>query len=263
MAKEGSTIGGLMDCFGTAVSMSWQYGVPLEVYVNKFSHTRFEPMGYTKNPDIRIAKSIVDYIFRWLGIDIFARLPRSDDRACGQGGRRERLAGDSRGTRTQSPRPPPRRPAGGTARQDRRSPDWRAVPLLRPAITAQRRMERGPMDGANGHGPNGAKHPATNGHGAKPEAKSSASAGLLSTGKARVAGKATPSTRPASGPRCWSGPAPGCVSIKGAAFPIAPSSSPASRRMPRLARIAARSPFATATATCATTAETAWVAPDA
>jgi ribonucleoside-diphosphate reductase alpha chain len=68
MAKEGSTIGGLMDCFGTAVSMSWQYGVPLEVYVNKFAHTRFEPMGHTKNPDIRIAKSIVDYIFRWLGI---------------------------------------------------------------------------------------------------------------------------------------------------------------------------------------------------
>ena len=68
MAKEGSTIGGLMDCFGTAVSMSLQYGVPLEVYVNKFSHTRFEPMGFTKNPDIKIAKSIVDYIFRWLGI---------------------------------------------------------------------------------------------------------------------------------------------------------------------------------------------------
>ena len=67
MAKEGSTVGGLMDCFGTAVSMSLQYGVPLEVYVSKFSHTRFEPMGQTKNPDIRIAKSIVDYIFRWLG----------------------------------------------------------------------------------------------------------------------------------------------------------------------------------------------------
>ncbi|MGW8257396.1 MAG: vitamin B12-dependent ribonucleotide reductase, partial [Thermoguttaceae bacterium] len=50
MAKEGSTVGGLMDCFGTAVSMSLQYGVPLDVYVNKFSHTRFEPMGFTKNP---------------------------------------------------------------------------------------------------------------------------------------------------------------------------------------------------------------------
>ncbi len=68
MAKEGSTIGGLMDSFGTAVSMSLQYGVPLEVLVNKFSHTRFEPMGYTTNPDIQIAKSVVDYIFRWMGI---------------------------------------------------------------------------------------------------------------------------------------------------------------------------------------------------
>ena len=67
MAKEGSTIGGLMDSFGTAVSMSLQYGVPLEVLVNKFSHTRFEPMGFSQNSDIRYAKSVVDYIFRWLG----------------------------------------------------------------------------------------------------------------------------------------------------------------------------------------------------
>jgi ribonucleoside-diphosphate reductase alpha chain len=67
MAKEGSTIGGLMDSFGTAISISLQYGVPLEVLVNKFSHTRFEPMGHTTNPEIRIAKSVVDYIFRWLG----------------------------------------------------------------------------------------------------------------------------------------------------------------------------------------------------
>jgi ribonucleoside-diphosphate reductase alpha chain len=68
MAKEGSTVGGLMDAFGTAISMSLQYGVPLEVLVNKFSHTRFEPMGHTTNPDIRIAKSMLDYIFRWMGI---------------------------------------------------------------------------------------------------------------------------------------------------------------------------------------------------
>jgi ribonucleoside-diphosphate reductase alpha chain len=67
MAKEGSTIGGLMDCFGTAISMSLQYGVPLNVYIEKFSHTRFEPLGMTKNPDIPMAKSLVDYIFRWLG----------------------------------------------------------------------------------------------------------------------------------------------------------------------------------------------------
>lgn len=68
MAKEGSTIGGLMDAFGTAISISLQYGVPLEALVNKFSHMRFEPMGHTTNPDIRIAKSVVDYIFRWMGI---------------------------------------------------------------------------------------------------------------------------------------------------------------------------------------------------
>jgi ribonucleoside-diphosphate reductase alpha chain len=68
MAKEGSTVGGLMDSFGTAVSMSLQYGVPLKVLVDKFSHTRFDPMGHTTNPDIRIAKSVVDYIFRWLGM---------------------------------------------------------------------------------------------------------------------------------------------------------------------------------------------------
>jgi len=67
MAKEGSTIGGLMDCFGTAISMSLQYGVPLKVYIEKFSHTKFEPQGHTKNPDIPVAKSLVDYIFRWLG----------------------------------------------------------------------------------------------------------------------------------------------------------------------------------------------------
>ncbi|MCA9234019.1 MAG: vitamin B12-dependent ribonucleotide reductase, partial [Planctomycetales bacterium] len=68
MAKEGSTVGGLMDAFGTAVSMSLQYGVPLQDYVRKFSHMRFEPQGFTKNPDIRIAKSLIDYIFRWLGM---------------------------------------------------------------------------------------------------------------------------------------------------------------------------------------------------
>jgi hypothetical protein len=58
-----------MDCFGTAISMSLQYGVPLEVLVNKFSHTRFDPMGHTTNPEIRIAKSVVDYIFRWMGMN--------------------------------------------------------------------------------------------------------------------------------------------------------------------------------------------------
>lgn len=68
MAKEGSTVGGLMDVIGTLVSMGLQYGVPLDVFVNKFAHSRFEPAGFTRNPDIPIAKSITDYIFRWLGI---------------------------------------------------------------------------------------------------------------------------------------------------------------------------------------------------
>jgi len=67
MAKEGSTIGGLMDTIGTLVSLAFQYGVPLETLVKKFAHQRFEPSGFTKNPDIPIAKSISDYLFRWLG----------------------------------------------------------------------------------------------------------------------------------------------------------------------------------------------------
>ena len=66
MAKEGSTISGLMDAFATAISLTLQYGVPLEALVEKFSHMRFEPAGYTKNPEIPIAKSLVDYLFRWL-----------------------------------------------------------------------------------------------------------------------------------------------------------------------------------------------------
>jgi ribonucleoside-diphosphate reductase alpha chain len=67
MAKEGSTISGLMDSFATAVSMTLQYGVPLQVLVDKFQHVRFEPSGWTGNPEIPYAKSIMDYIFRWLG----------------------------------------------------------------------------------------------------------------------------------------------------------------------------------------------------
>jgi ribonucleoside-diphosphate reductase alpha chain len=66
MAKEGSTISGFADAFAQAVSYALQYGVPLQVLVDKFSHVRFEPAGITKNPQVRIAKSIVDYVFRWL-----------------------------------------------------------------------------------------------------------------------------------------------------------------------------------------------------
>ena len=67
MQKEGSTLGGLMVTIGALTSMSLQYGVPLESMVRKFAHQRFEPSGFTKNPDIRTAASITDYVFRWLG----------------------------------------------------------------------------------------------------------------------------------------------------------------------------------------------------
>ncbi len=66
MAKEGSVVSGLMDCFATAISLSLQYGVPLQVLADKFVHTRFEPSGFTNNKDVPIAKSVADYIFRWL-----------------------------------------------------------------------------------------------------------------------------------------------------------------------------------------------------
>jgi len=68
MSKEGSVISGLMDSFATAISLALQYGVPLSVLVRKFSHVRFEPAGFTNNKDIPIAKSVIDYIFRWLAL---------------------------------------------------------------------------------------------------------------------------------------------------------------------------------------------------
>jgi ribonucleoside-diphosphate reductase alpha chain len=68
MAKEGSTIGGLMDSIGTLTSLALQYGVPLEALLRKFAHQRFEPSGFTKNPEIRNAASIIDYVFRWLAL---------------------------------------------------------------------------------------------------------------------------------------------------------------------------------------------------
>src|SRR5690242_13006707 len=69
MAKEASTIGGLMDTIATLVSVSLQYGVPVESLVRKFEHVRFEPSGMTRNQDIPMAKSLVDYIFRWLAME--------------------------------------------------------------------------------------------------------------------------------------------------------------------------------------------------
>jgi ribonucleoside-diphosphate reductase alpha chain len=78
MAKEGSVVSGLMDSFATSVSLALQYGVPLQVLVDKFSHTRFEPSGFTGNPAIPIAKSITDYIFRWLALKFMPAVDTSE-----------------------------------------------------------------------------------------------------------------------------------------------------------------------------------------
>jgi ribonucleoside-diphosphate reductase alpha chain len=68
MAKEGSTVSGLMDSFATSISIALQHGVPLKVLCEKFAHTRFEPSGWTGNEQIGYAKSLMDYIFRWLNL---------------------------------------------------------------------------------------------------------------------------------------------------------------------------------------------------
>lgn len=84
MSKEGSTVGGMMDAFATAISLCLQYGVPIDALVKKFTHQRFEPSGMTSNRDIPFAKSIVDYIFRWMGLTFIeeyrkANLPGGSD----------------------------------------------------------------------------------------------------------------------------------------------------------------------------------------
>ncbi|OHB66910.1 MAG: ribonucleoside-diphosphate reductase, adenosylcobalamin-dependent [Planctomycetes bacterium RBG_13_63_9] len=145
MAKEGSTVGGMMDCFGTAVSMSLQYGVPLEVYVSKFSHTRFEPMGYTKNPDIRIAKSIVDYIFRWLGLRF---LPEYREANKGEPASPAAALGGDSGESEAEPRPAAKTAGGPAARQG----------------SAKTNGSTNGNDSTNGNGSNGASGTA-GGHG--------------------------------------------------------------------------------------------------
>jgi ribonucleoside-diphosphate reductase alpha chain len=92
MAKEGSTISGFADAFAQAISYALQYGVPLQALVDKFSHVRFEPSGMTKNPDVRFAKSIVDYIFRWMASKFLS--PEAQYRA-GVNNRDEALEADA------------------------------------------------------------------------------------------------------------------------------------------------------------------------
>jgi ribonucleoside-diphosphate reductase alpha chain len=94
MSKQGSTISGLMDSFATAVSLALQYGVPLEVLCSKFTHVRFEPSGWSGNPKIGYAKSIIDYIFRWLELkfitgeqgELFRAIPMATQGAAASNG---------------------------------------------------------------------------------------------------------------------------------------------------------------------------------
>jgi ribonucleoside-diphosphate reductase alpha chain len=78
MSKEGSTISGLMDGFATAISLALQYGVPLSTLVDKFIHSRFEPSGFTNNKDIPMAKSVMDYIFRWMALKFLQKEERQN-----------------------------------------------------------------------------------------------------------------------------------------------------------------------------------------
>jgi len=117
MAKEGSTISGFADAFAQAISYALQYGVPLQVLVDKFSHVRFEPSGVTQNPDVRIAKSIVDYIFRWMATKFLS--PEAQYHA---GVNRRELNGEDAETAT-----PKRAPAAGLVRS---AADPAAVPHL-------------------------------------------------------------------------------------------------------------------------------------
>ena len=142
MAKEGSTISGLMDTIATMTSVSLQYGVPLRDLVNKFAHVRFEPAGFTGNNEIPIAKSIVDYVFRWMGSRFLpvggARSPRIH-----RGGACQRLCAGSRcpplTLRFEPPPVPPRN------RSERRIPirSGRRTPARR--LRTHRSRPRSPL----------------------------------------------------------------------------------------------------------------------
>ena len=233
-----------MDAFGTAVSMSLQYGVPLEDYVRKFSHMRFEPQGYTKNPDIRIAKSLIDYIFRWLGITFLPGykeasmgvLPASGRRVLTPGRRTDDAMTRIRGARASQevrvqevggqgqdtkPRPPVAEKAGS---EGGRREDGKRM-AAQTATLAPSPQSPAPNGHANGHS-NGNGHANGNGNGARQQRHQRRAAGPRRHDAQRTPAR----TRPAA------------------------NNSPTSNPTPRPATTAARSPSATAIAICATTA---------
>ncbi|MDO8678317.1 MAG: vitamin B12-dependent ribonucleotide reductase, partial [Acidobacteriota bacterium] len=131
MAKEGSTISGFADAFAQAISYALQYGVPLQALVGKFSHVRFEPSGMTKNPDVRFAKSIVDYIFRWMASKFLS--PEAQYRA-GVNNRDDSAEGDAAV-------PAPKGAAGPTAKV---SPTGVIVPQANPFAAMQNQEDAPP-----------------------------------------------------------------------------------------------------------------------
>jgi len=183
MAKEGSTIGGLMDAFGTAVSMSLQYGVPLEVYVKKFSHTRFEPWGYTKNPDIPVAKSLVDYLFRWMGNEFIAGYREANRPGGGHGhsgGSEESGSGDD----TESQPKPAAMMASGLADGQGKAPATAAKTQAASKTDAARNSK--PASGFNTNGAAAAARVATQAAPANGSASNGRSAASADTTAARL-----------------------------------------------------------------------------
>jgi ribonucleoside-diphosphate reductase alpha chain len=136
MAKEGSTISGFADAFAQAISYALQYGVPLQALVDKFSHVRFEPSGMTKNPDVRFAKSIVDYIFRWMASKFLS--PEAQYRA-GVNNRDE--ASDAGNASEPAAVPAPKAAPTPTARV---SPTGAIVPAMSPFAAIQNQEDAPP-----------------------------------------------------------------------------------------------------------------------
>ena len=168
MAKEGSTVSGLMDSFATAISISLQHGVPLRVLCEKFAHTRFEPSGWTGNPEIGYAKSIMDYIFRWIQIrflsghqlDLFtgmgaaASVPvAGNGQRTGQygesGGECERATGDLRSGYLRQRRRAPRRPHTAATRHRARTNGTDRLRARRVGCKLHRRSRRLPCIGCD------------------------------------------------------------------------------------------------------------------
>ncbi len=127
MAKEGSTISGLMDTIATLTSLALQYGVPLEALVSKFGHVRFEPSGFTQNPEIPYAKSLTDYIFRFLGTRFLAKDQRPEVSQGEQPDHRESSRGTLEHAQTLGPQEQARAPLNGSTKSSTAS----TAPLTR------------------------------------------------------------------------------------------------------------------------------------